>query len=190
MCFNVPSLYLLLNSVSLGHHGVEVVTFGNTVEHQLLDLHLQVGIGALQRTHLEDDRESFKPLRSIRECRLAANIIVSLPARCQTKTHLSLFWLRVKNPNRALLCCVSDLVQVVRQAVVETLHSLLVIGAVAVETVEREADRAVEVLAYRGRTSQRAGCGEGHRSTGASAAGVHQGTTGERWLPAHGVTPQ
>lgn len=41
-------VYLLLNSMSLGHHGVKVVTFGNAVEHQLLDLRLQVCIGALQ----------------------------------------------------------------------------------------------------------------------------------------------
>lgn len=40
--------HLLLNSMGLGHHGIEVMAFGNAVEHQLLDLHLQVCIGALQ----------------------------------------------------------------------------------------------------------------------------------------------
>lgn len=40
--------YLLLNSMSLGHHGIKVMTFGNAVYHQLLDLHLKVSIGALQ----------------------------------------------------------------------------------------------------------------------------------------------
>ena len=40
--------YLLLNSMSLSHHGIEVVTFGNAVEHELLDPHLQVCVGALQ----------------------------------------------------------------------------------------------------------------------------------------------
>lgn len=47
-------VYLLLNSVSLSHHGVEIVTFGNAVDHQLPDLHLQVCVGAFQWTHLED----------------------------------------------------------------------------------------------------------------------------------------
>lgn len=40
--------HLLLNGMSLGHHGVKVMTFGDAVEHQLLNLHLQVGVGALQ----------------------------------------------------------------------------------------------------------------------------------------------
>ena len=39
--------YLLLNSMSLGHHGIKVMTFGNAVNHQLLDLHLQVCVGSL-----------------------------------------------------------------------------------------------------------------------------------------------
>lgn len=43
--------------MGLGHHGVEVVTFGNALDHQLLDLGLQVGVGALQRTHLEEGTE-------------------------------------------------------------------------------------------------------------------------------------
>lgn len=41
-------VYLVLNSVSLSHHGVEIVTFGNAVDHQLPDLHLQVCVGAFQ----------------------------------------------------------------------------------------------------------------------------------------------
>lgn len=53
MCHHV---YLLLNSVSLSHHGVEVVTFRNAVDHQLLNLHLQVSVGALQCTHLEEEK--------------------------------------------------------------------------------------------------------------------------------------
>lgn len=41
-------VYLLLNSMRLGHHGVMVVTFGNTFQHQVLDLLLQVRVGELQ----------------------------------------------------------------------------------------------------------------------------------------------
>lgn len=52
--------YLLLHGVSLGHHGVEVVTFGDALGHLLLDLQLQVGVGALQRAHLHDRRAKVK----------------------------------------------------------------------------------------------------------------------------------
>lgn len=82
-----------------------------------------------------------------------------------------------------------DLVQVVGQTVVEALHGFLVVGAVAVHSVQLQAHWPVEILADRGRTAQRAGGGERDRSAGASAAGVHQRTAGKGGLTAHGVTP-
>lgn len=91
--------------------------------------------------------------------------------------------------NSAVLCRLSDLVQVVGQTVVEILHGFLIVGAVAVQSIKLQAYRPVEVLADRGRAAQRASGGEGHRSTGPSAAGVHQRTAGKGGLTAHGVTP-
>lgn len=52
--------YLLLHRVSLRHHGVQVVTFGDARDHLLLDLQLQVSVGALQRAHLEERRQKKK----------------------------------------------------------------------------------------------------------------------------------
>lgn len=36
----------------LGHHPVDVVPFGGPLQHELLDLDLQLGVGPLQRAHL------------------------------------------------------------------------------------------------------------------------------------------
>lgn len=51
--------YLFLNGMSLDHHGIMVMTFGNAVDHNQLDLVLQVCVGALQGMHLEEDKETF-----------------------------------------------------------------------------------------------------------------------------------
>lgn len=44
--------YLLFHSMSMRHHGIQVMTFGNPLYHHLLDPHLQVGVGSLQRANL------------------------------------------------------------------------------------------------------------------------------------------
>lgn len=90
--------------------------------------------------------------------------------------------------NTAALFNASNLVQVVGQTVVETLHGFLLVGAVAVQAVKLEADWPVEVLADGSCAAQRDGCCERDRGTGAGAAGVHQGSTGKGGLTAHGVT--
>lgn len=82
-----------------------------------------------------------------------------------------------------------DLVQVVGQTAVEALHGFLVVGAVAVHSVQLQAHWPVEILVDRGRTAQRDGGGERDRSAGAGAAGVHQRTAGKGGLTARGVTP-
>lgn len=84
-------------------------------------------------------------------------------------------------------CCVWNLVQVVGQAAVETLHGLFLIGAVAMQPIKLEADRAIEILADRGWTGQWAGCSKRDRGSRASPAGVHQRTTGKGGLAVHGV---
>lgn len=43
---------LLSDGVSLSHHPLDVVTFRRFLQHELLDLHLQLSIGPLQRAHL------------------------------------------------------------------------------------------------------------------------------------------
>lgn len=43
---------LLPDGVRLRHHALDVVTLGGPLQHELLDLHLQLGVGPLQRTHL------------------------------------------------------------------------------------------------------------------------------------------
>lgn len=158
--------YLLFNSMSLGHHGIKVMTFGNTIKHHLLDPGLQVCIGAFQRAHLDQDKE--------RKCRdqsvFILLVLVSFPSlqgAKQTYHH---------HPSG---CNVSDLVQVVGKAAVETLHSFLFVGAVAMQPIELEAHWPVEILADRSGAGQRAGCCERDRRTGASTSSVHQGATGE-----------
>lgn len=84
---------------------------------------------------------------------------------------------------------VSDLVQVVGQTAVETLHGFLIVGAVAMYAVKFQADWPVEILADGGRAAQRAGCSERYRSTGASAASIHQRATGKGRLTAQREAP-
>ena len=91
--------------------------------------------------------------------------------------------------NSVVLLYVSDLVQVVGKSAVETLHGFLIVGAVSVQPIKLQAHRPVEILADRGRTAQRAGGGERDRGARASAAGVHQRTTGKGGLTGHGETP-
>lgn len=52
--------------------------------------------------------------------------------------------------NNVILFHMSDLVQVVGQTAVETLHGFLVVGAVAMHSVKLQAHWPVEVLADRG----------------------------------------
>lgn len=74
----------------------------------------------------------------------------------------------------------SYLIQVVGQTAVEALHSLLLIGAVAVQSVQLEAHWSVEIMADGGWTGQRAGCSKRDGRPGPCTAGVHQRTTGKR----------
>lgn len=83
----------------------------------------------------------------------------------------------------------SHLVQVAGQTVVEALHGLLVVDAVAVKAVELQACWPVEVLADGGRPTQGAGRSEGHGGAGAGAAGVDQRATGKGGLAVHGEAP-
>lgn len=148
--------HLLLHSVSLSHHGIQVVTFGNAVKHQLLNFHLQVGIGALQWTHLQETKQRL------------SNVLACMgDLAAQPQTHL---------------------VQVAGQAVVEILHGLFLISAVAMQSVELKADGAIEILTNRSWTGQRAACGKRDRSPRASPAGIHQRATGEGGLAVHRVT--
>ena len=43
---------LLPDGMGLGHHPLDVVTSWNLLHHDLFDLHLQLGVGPLQRAHL------------------------------------------------------------------------------------------------------------------------------------------
>lgn len=82
-----------------------------------------------------------------------------------------------------------DLIQVAGQTVVQVLHGLLVVGAVAVHAVHLHHRGPVQILAHGGHAAQRAAGDERDRGAGASAAGVHQGAAGEGGLAAGGVTP-
>lgn len=114
----------------------------------------------------------------------------STSARCLYSSIISFTYLAAGQcPNTSALCNVSNLVQVVGQTVVETLHGFLLIGAVSVQTVELEADWPVEVLADGSCAAQRAGCCKRDGGPGAGAAGVHQRSTGKRGLTAHRETP-
>lgn len=55
---NVGTLgtHLLFHLVGLGHHGFEVVTFRDALNHYLLDPQLQIWIGLLQWAHLRTTR--------------------------------------------------------------------------------------------------------------------------------------
>lgn len=44
--------HLLPNGVRLGHQTLDVMPLRSPVKHELLDLHLQLGVGPLQRAHL------------------------------------------------------------------------------------------------------------------------------------------
>jgi len=48
---------LLLHGVGLGHHGVQVVTLGDAIDHELFDLQLQVAVGVLQSPDLQEEQE-------------------------------------------------------------------------------------------------------------------------------------
>lgn len=43
---------LLSDGVSLSHHPLDIVPFRGFLQHELLNLHLQLSIGPLQRAHL------------------------------------------------------------------------------------------------------------------------------------------
>lgn len=43
---------LLPNGMCLGHHPLDVMPFWSPLQHELLDLQLQLGVGPLQRAHL------------------------------------------------------------------------------------------------------------------------------------------
>lgn len=43
---------LLPDGVRLRHHALDVVALWGPLQHELVDLHLQLGVGPLQRTHL------------------------------------------------------------------------------------------------------------------------------------------
>lgn len=43
---------LLTNRVGVCHHPLDVVAFWSSLQHELLDLHLQLGVRLLQRAHL------------------------------------------------------------------------------------------------------------------------------------------
>lgn len=83
----------------------------------------------------------------IKVFQLAANSIISLSVCCSAEIYPSHIWLQTNRPNSALLCNVSNLVQVVGQTAVEALHSLLLVGAIAVQAIKLEADGPVEILA-------------------------------------------
>lgn len=138
------------------------MTFGNPLYHHLLDPCLQVGVGALQRTNLGEMAGGETSSES------------EVP-------HLS--------PTVPPTIAHPHLVQVAGQAVVQVLHGLLVIGAIAVHAVHWRHHWPIEVRANGGGPTQRAAGQEGDRGPGASAAGVHQGAAGEGGLAAGGVAP-
>lgn len=44
--------HLLSDGVSLSHHALDVMPFWGPLQHELLDLHLQLSVRPLQRAHL------------------------------------------------------------------------------------------------------------------------------------------